>query len=59
MNMEYNTQDAVRQAQVYSPVGKNEYTYVTNTNRIQGIHKYTRTYIHAHVHTYTYTYEKI
>jgi len=49
----------MRQAQVYSLVGKKEDTYDTNTNRIQGIHMYTRTYIRAHVHTYTYTDEKI
>jgi len=55
MNMEQNAQDAVRQTQIYSPLGEKEYTYLTNTNRIQGIHKCTRTYIRAHVHTHTYT----
>ena len=48
----------VRQTQIYSPVGNKEYTYDTNTNRLQGIHKYTRTYIRAHVYAHTYTYQK-
>ena len=53
--MEQDTQDAVRQTQMYSPVGKKEYTYDTHTNMIQKIHEYTRTYIRAHVYTHTYT----
>ena len=33
MNIEQNTQDAGRQTQIYSPVGKKEYTHDTNTSR--------------------------
>jgi len=55
MNMEQNTQDAVRQTHIYNPVGTKQYIYGTNTNRIQGILSiHIHTYVHMYIHTHTW-----